>query len=70
MRRSSLRIQDIPAYTVLPARRVEVSGYAHDLPREQRVGLCPDSVGPLGPGQIRVGLLAMTRGRSGSACWR
>ncbi len=60
MRRSSLRIQDIPAYTALPARRVEVTRYAHDVPREQRVGLCPDPAGPLGPGQIRVGLLAMT----------
>lgn len=60
MRKSSLRIQEIPTFTTPPARRVEVTRYAPDLPLEHRVAVGEDPLAPLGPGQIRVGLLAMT----------
>ncbi len=60
MRKSSLRILDIPSVAAPAARRVEVTRYAPDLPLEQRVSLCEDMQPSLGPGLIRIGLLAMT----------
>ncbi len=60
MRKSSLRIPDIPSFAAPTARRIEVTRYAPDLPLEQRVTVCDDVLEPPGPGQIRIGLLAMT----------
>lgn len=59
MRKSSLPILDIPSVAAPAARRVEVTRYAPDLLLEQRVSLCEDMQPSLGPGRIRIGLLAM-----------